>query len=103
MWRHPWPERPRRRFADGIDAGWRLALSFGLLKASFIFALYFQFSLHETGYAIALAVCIVPFAVAHVFGWLSLLAWLDERSWLRAQRMAREAEETKARGTTEGD
>lgn len=103
MRRLPRPERPRRRFADGIDAGWRLSVSFGLLKASIIFSLYFQLSQHETGYAIALAVCAVPFAVSHVFAWLTLLAWLDERSWLRAQRMAREQDEARERGSTDSD
>jgi hypothetical protein len=97
---HPWPERPRRRVADGIDAGWRLALSLGLVKFWILSVVYLSLVEGAHGWAIAAAICGLPFPVAHVFAWMTLIAWLDERAWLRAQRMAREAGVVGDRGRT---
>ena len=94
------PEKPRRRVADGIDAGFRIFLSFGLTLSWKVCIAFVWLEVHNEALLIAVIVCGLPFPVALCFGLLTLKSWLDERSWLRAERMARAAPSVRDKGRT---
>lgn len=86
--------------SDGIDAGFRLTMSFGMVMVwLLIVALLWTGERHHY-WAIAAVVCGLPFPAASVFAVLTLKSWLDEREWMRAERMAREAPPAGRRGRT---
>lgn len=94
------PERSRRRVSDGIDAGFRLCMSSGMLMTWIILvALLFTGERHHY-WAYAAIACGLPFPAAVVFAILTLTSWLDERSWMRAEEMARRSPAVGSRGRT---
>jgi len=94
------PERQRRSASDGIDAGFRITMSFGMVMVwIFIAAVMWTGDRHHWWF-VASVLCGLPFPASLVFAVLTLKSWLDERSWMRAEQMARESAPVGHRGRT---
>lgn len=94
------PERSLRSTADGIDAWFRILLSFRIVNIWIILvALLFTGERHHL-WAYAAIACGLPFPASLVFAVLTLKSWLDERGWMRAEETARRSPSARSGGTT---
>jgi hypothetical protein len=92
---------PRRRKSDLVDAGWRLCLAVSLLGV-WLFIVSIMVTSPTRGpewvwYSMILG---IPVILTFIFAILTINAVLVDRSWLRAERMAKSAEPARGVGTT---
>jgi hypothetical protein len=92
---------PRRSKSDLIDAGWRLFLSLSLLGIwAFLLALLATSSFRGPEWVVYAALPGLAIVPAVGFAILTIRAVVVDRSWLRAERMAREDDARRLHGMT---
>ena len=91
---------PRRRKSDLVDAGWRLCLSLSLLAVWLFLVALLATSPRGPEWLWYVSMLGVPIIPAIFFAVLTFNAVLADRSWLRAERMAKESNAHRPPGTT---
>ena len=91
---------PRRRKSDLVDAGWRLCLSLSLLGLWVFLVALLATSPRGPEWVWYVLLLGVPVLPAVFFAVLTINAVLVDRSWLRAERMAKSADAARGVGTT---
>jgi hypothetical protein len=92
---------PRRRKSDLVDAGWRVCLAASLLGVWLFLVAVMATSptrgIEWLGYSLLLG---IPIVLTVIFAAFTVNAVIVDRSWLRAERMAKEADVRQSPGTT---